>query len=175
MSNNLEVQTRKIDEKAIIIDLVGDVNSDGDTLIKDAYRKAVAEGAQTVAFDMTRTDYINTSGISVLISVVMEAKKANQKVLVYGVSPHYKKVFDLVRFSVYVTMFDDETSARASLTTAAPQATPSPLPPPATATVPAATEVPKTAEVPAVPQVPTATETVEHQASTPASPSQPLP
>lgn|GEM_PF-1026978 len=117
MSNNLSVQTRKIGENATIIELAGDVNSDGDTLIKETYRKAVAEGANTIAFDMTHTDYINTSGISVLISVVMEAKKASQTILVYGVSPHYKKVFDLVRFSVYVTMFDDEASALASLTT----------------------------------------------------------
>jgi anti-anti-sigma factor len=148
VSNHLKVQTRKIDEKATILELVGDVNSDGDTLIKDAYRKAVSEGANTVAFDMTNTEYINTSGISVLISVVMEAKKASQKVLVFGVSPHYKKVFDLVRFSVYVTMFDDEASARASLTA---------VPPPS----------PPTAAV-----EPSSAATA---GTTPASPSQPLP
>jgi anti-anti-sigma regulatory factor len=45
----------------------------------------------------------------------MEAKKAGHKILVCGVSPHYKKVFDLVRFSVYVTMFDTEEQALGSL------------------------------------------------------------
>jgi hypothetical protein len=36
-------------------------------------------------------------------------------VLVAGASPHYKKVFDLVRFSSFVSMFDDQTAALASL------------------------------------------------------------
>ena len=120
MSSALKVQTRKID-KAAILSLEGDVNSEGETAIKNAYHNAIADGTKTVLIDMTKTDYINTSGISVLISIVMEAKKADQKILVYGVSPHYKKVFDLVRFSVYVTMFDDEAAALASLKTTDPQ------------------------------------------------------
>jgi anti-anti-sigma factor len=114
MSNALKVHTRTT-EKAAIIELHGDVSSDGDAAIKEAYRNAVADGAATILFNLSQTQYINTSGISVLISVVMEAKKAGHKILVCGVSPHYKKVFDLVRFSVYVTMFDTEEQALGSL------------------------------------------------------------
>lgn len=102
---------------AAVIELHGDVNSDGDAMVKEAYRGAVAEGSTTVLFDLSKTAYINTSGISVLIAVVMEAKKAGHKILVAGVSPHYKKVFDLVRFSLYVSMFDTEEAALASLAT----------------------------------------------------------
>lgn len=118
MSSVLKVETRKKDN-VTIIDLQGDVNSEGDAAIKGAYHAAIREGAKTVLFNMSKTEYINTSGISVLISIVMEAKKAGQKVLVCGVSPHYKKVFDLVRFSVYVTMFDTEDAALASANTSA--------------------------------------------------------
>lgn len=114
MSSALKIETRKTDN-ATVIGLVGDVNSDGDAAIKGAYRAAVAEGAKAILFEMSKTAYINTSGISVLISVVMEAKKAGHKILVSGVSQHYKKVFDLVRFSVYVTMYPDEASALAGL------------------------------------------------------------
>jgi anti-anti-sigma factor len=114
MSNALKVHTRTT-EKAAVIELHGDVSSDGDAAIKEAYRNAVADGAATILFNLSQTQYINTSGISVLISVVMEAKKAGHKILVCGVSPHYKKVFDLVRFSVYVTMFDTEEQALGSL------------------------------------------------------------
>ncbi len=110
----LNVSTRRSDQAAII-ELHGDVNSDGDAAIKEAYRNAVAEGYSTILFNLSKAAYINTSGISVLIGVVMQAKKAGQTILVAGVSPHYKKVFDLVRFSTYVTMFDTEEAALASL------------------------------------------------------------
>jgi anti-anti-sigma factor len=125
MSSVLKIEKRKTDD-ASIIELHGDVNSDGDAAIKGAYHEAVAGGAKTILFNMSKTEYINTSGISVLIAVVMEAKKAGHKILVSGVSPHYKKVFDLVRFSVYVTMFDTEEAALASLKTQAQPAATSP-------------------------------------------------
>ncbi len=115
-SPTLNIVTRKTDT-AVVLELHGDVNSEGDAPIKDAYHTAVAAGgATTVLFNLSNTAYINTSGISVLISIVMEAKKTGNKILVSGVSTHYKKVFDLVRFSLYVTMFDTEEAALASLT-----------------------------------------------------------
>ena len=116
MSSELNIVSRK-SGNAAVIELHGDVNSDGDAAIKEAYRQAVESGATAVLFNMSNTAYINTSGISVLIAVVMEAKKAGHKILVSGISPHYKKVFDLVRFSVYVTMFDTEEDALASVAT----------------------------------------------------------
>lgn len=116
-STALTIVARDTDHAAVI-ELIGDVNSDGETAIKEAYRAAVAGGATTILFNLGKTAYINTSGISVLITVVMEAKKAGHKILVSDVSPHYKKVFDLVRFSTYVTMFDTEAAALSSLTTA---------------------------------------------------------
>ena len=123
MSSVLNIEKRTIDG-VCIIELRGDVNSDGDAVIKGAYHEAVDAGIKTILFNMSKTEYINTSGISVLIAVVMEAKKSGHKILVAGVSPHYKKVFDLVRFSVYVTMFDTEEAALASVKTSSPSAEP---------------------------------------------------
>jgi anti-anti-sigma factor len=121
MSSELKIVSRKVDGVAVI-ELHGDLDSSGDAAVKQAYHEAIDGGASTVLFNMSGTQYINTSGISVLITVVMEAKKAGHKILVSGVSPHYKKVFDLVRFSTYVTMFDTEEAALASTTQTTTQA-----------------------------------------------------
>lgn len=114
MSTSLNVVTRT-EPSATVIELHGDVSADGQGPISGAYEAAVAAGASTVLFNLSETKYINTSGISVLIAIVMGAKKAGINVLVAGASPHYKKVFDLVRFSSFVSMFDDEATALASL------------------------------------------------------------
>ena len=114
MSSNLRVATRA-ESAAPVIELHGDLSADGEALVKGAYAAAVASGRGAVLFDLSHTAYINTAGISVLIAVVMEAKKTGVTVLVAGASPHYKKVFDLVRFSSFVSMFDDEATALASL------------------------------------------------------------
>jgi anti-anti-sigma factor len=114
MSSSLEIATRT-EPLASVIELHGDLSADGEVPVKEAYAAAVASDRGAVLFDLSHTAYINTSGISVLIAVVMEAKKTGVPVLVAGASPHYKKVFDLVRFSTFVSMFDDEAAALASL------------------------------------------------------------
>jgi anti-sigma B factor antagonist len=110
MSSALRVDTRTTPQAAVI-ELHGDVSADGDVPIKEAYNAAVEAGNTNVVFNLAGTDYINTSGISVLISVVMAAKQQGVVVAVAGASPHYRKVFDLVRFSSFVSMYDDEASA----------------------------------------------------------------
>ena len=114
MSSSLKILTRA-EPAASVIELHGDLSADGEMAVKEAYAAAVAASPGAVLIDLGHTAYINTSGISVLIAVVMEAKKTGILVLVSGASPHYKKVFDLVRFSSFVSMFDDEASALASL------------------------------------------------------------
>ena len=114
MSSSLRVQTRRL-PRATVIELHGDVSADGEADITAAYEEAVADGPGPVLFEMTETSYINTSGISVLISVAMEARKAERTILVSGARPHYRTVVDLVRFSSFVSMFDTEDEALASL------------------------------------------------------------
>ncbi len=114
MSTSLQVESRTA-PGATVIELRGDVSADGEGQVKEAYAAAVGDGRQAVLFELSQAAYINTSGISVLISVAMEAKKSGVQMLVAGASPHYKKVFDLVRFSSFVAMFDTEADALASL------------------------------------------------------------
>jgi anti-anti-sigma factor len=115
VSSSLKIETRS-EPGATVIELHGDLSADGEAAVKDAYAAAVSSGNGAVLFNLSGAAYINTSGISVLIAVVMEAKKSGVTVLVAGASPHYKKVFDLVRFSSFVSMFDEEASALESLT-----------------------------------------------------------
>jgi anti-anti-sigma factor len=114
MSSSLKVESRQV-PGASVLELHGDVSADGESDIKGAYDAAIASGSNNVLIEMSNASYINTAGISVLIAVAMEARKAGHHLLVSGASPHYKKVFDLVRFSSFVSMFDTEADALASL------------------------------------------------------------
>lgn len=114
LSKEIKVELRTAGSAAII-DLQGDVNASGEGVIKRAYRSATEGGAENVLFNLEGAEYINTSGIAVLIGIIMEAQQAGQKMLVYGVSQHYRKIFELVRLPMYVDMFDTEQEALASL------------------------------------------------------------
>ena len=113
MSSSLEVRTRA-EGTVGVVELVGDVSAEGESQILQAYESETAEGRRDILIELSGAAYINTSGISVLIELAMAAKKADIHIMVSGASPHYRKIFDLVRFSTFVDLFDTEADAVAS-------------------------------------------------------------
>jgi len=109
-----ETRLRRIG-KAAIIDLIGDVTNRGQEVIQSAYAQARESEAERVFFNFAETEYINTSGIAVLISVIMEAEKAGRRIGLYGMSAHYHKVFNLVRLPLYADVYGSEGEALASV------------------------------------------------------------
>jgi anti-anti-sigma factor len=97
----------------VIIDLIGDVTNQGQQAIDSAYADALAAGTERVFFNFGDTEYINTSGIAVLISIVMEAEKTGRKIGLFGMSAHYRKVFTLVRLPLYADIYENESEALA--------------------------------------------------------------
>jgi anti-anti-sigma factor len=114
LSKRTETQLRQVG-KVAIIDLVGDVTSRDQQAIRNAYAKALASEPEHILFNFNDTEYINTTGIGVLISIVMEAERAGRKIGFYGMSAHYRKVFSLVRLPLYADMYKNESEALASL------------------------------------------------------------
>lgn len=114
LNKKTETRMRRAD-KAVIIDLVGDVTNRGQEVIKSAYAEALQDNPERVFFNFADTEYINTSGIAVLISLVMEAEKAGRKIGLFGMSAHYRKVFELVRLPLYADMYQTESEALTDL------------------------------------------------------------
>lgn len=67
-----------------------------------------------VLLDFSKVDYINSSGIALVIQVMMEANKSGQRVSAFGLTPHFQKVFTMVGITKYATLYPDEAAARAS-------------------------------------------------------------
>jgi len=72
-------------------------------------------GAGPTLLDFTKVEYINSSGIALVIQILMEAEKAGRKVAIFGLTPHFQKVFTMVGIAKYAGLYPDEPSAAASL------------------------------------------------------------
>ena len=102
-------------DNAIVIDIMGDVAHQGQMMIKDAYAEALESAPKRVFLNFGDAEYINTSGIAVLVSTAMEAERSGRKIGLFGMSAHYRKVFKLVRLPLYADIYDSESEALASL------------------------------------------------------------
>ena len=110
---SLEATTHAADG-AMRIELRGDIDgSAGDTLTT-AYGETA--GAQSVLLDFAAVDYINSTGIALIVSVLARARAERRKVVASGLSPHYREIFDITRLSDFIELFPDLDRAVSQLT-----------------------------------------------------------
>ena len=114
MSDEIQVQVRG-EGNATIIDLIGDVTTFAEESINQAYQSASADGATNIIFNFRENDYINSAGIAILIGVVTEARKRDQKLLMTGLSAHFQKIFRMVGLTQYADLHSSIEEALATL------------------------------------------------------------
>jgi anti-sigma B factor antagonist len=91
----------------------GDISSSSKESVLGAWQNV--NGSGPVLLDFSKVDYINSSGIALIIQILMEADKTGQKVAVFGLTPHFQKVFTMVGIGKYAGLHKDEATAAASI------------------------------------------------------------
>jgi anti-sigma B factor antagonist len=98
-----------------ILALSGDISSISKDAIVDAYH-GLGAATPIVLLDFTAVDYINSSGIAIIIQLLLEASKSGSRTIaIFGLSPHFRKVFTMVGINKYAKLFDEEAAALAAL------------------------------------------------------------
>src|SRR5436190_1367397 len=107
MANGVEATLREA-PPLTVIDLRGEITAFGDAAVNRAYQTASAQGAKNILLNLAQVDYLNSAGISIIIGVLTEARRADQRLLITGLTPHYEKIFSLMGLSQYVPIFESE-------------------------------------------------------------------
>ena len=108
-TGELQVAVRQRDGLAVI-DLSGDVNSSAEAALNAAYEEASRSGVD-VALNFASVDYINSTGIALIVGVLAQARKSGIGVRAFGLSEHYRGIFEITRLSDFMTITDDEDGA----------------------------------------------------------------
>ena len=100
-------------EEITVLRFQGDISSTSHDAVLGTYE--TVNKSQPVLLDFSRVEYINSSGIALIIQLLMAANKAGQRIAAFGLTPHFQKVFTMVGITKYASLFPDETTAKASL------------------------------------------------------------
>ena len=107
MTSRCEARTRAIGAAAII-ELAGEVDGSAAEVLTTAYADAVSGSqARTVVLDFAAVDYINSTGIALIVSVLAKARAERRQVVACGLSAHYREIFDITRLSDFIELFPD--------------------------------------------------------------------
>jgi anti-sigma B factor antagonist len=93
----------------------GDVSSVSKDAIVGTYQALDKASHKHILLDFKGVEYLNSSGIALVIQVLMEANKSGQTVAICGLTPHFTKVFTMVGITKYATLYPDEAAAVAAL------------------------------------------------------------
>jgi anti-sigma B factor antagonist len=93
----------------------GDIASTSKDAVLGTYQSLPKATTKLVLLDFTRVDYINSSGIALVIQLLIEASNSGQKVYAFGLSAHFTKVFTMVGITKYAELFPSESEALAAL------------------------------------------------------------
>jgi anti-sigma B factor antagonist len=119
MASMCEATTRIV-PGAAVIELSGDIDGSAAAILTAAYAEAVngdsPEALGTVVLDFGAVDYINSTGIALIVSVLARARAERRKVVACGLSAHYREIFDITRLSDFIELFPDLDHAVSQLT-----------------------------------------------------------
>jgi anti-anti-sigma factor len=93
-----------------VLRFAGDITSSSKDALLGTYQ-ALPPETKRILLDMSKVDYLNSSGIALVIQMLMLAGKAGQSIQTFGLTPHFQKVFTMVGITKYTKIHADEAAA----------------------------------------------------------------
>jgi anti-anti-sigma factor len=96
------------------IRLSGRLDRDGDAALADGYAAAVEAAVErrTIVLDFEAVDYINSTGIALIVGLLAASREDGHVLHARGLSDHYREIFRITRLTDYLTI--DDTAAGAT-------------------------------------------------------------
>jgi anti-sigma B factor antagonist len=96
-----------------VLRFAGDITSASKAAVLGTYQ-GMPESTKRILLDFSGVDYLNSSGIALIIQMMIAASKSGQTIQTFGLKPHFQKVFTMVGITKYTTLHTDEQSACAA-------------------------------------------------------------
>ncbi len=94
---------------AAVLELEGQIDGEAERALSHAY--AQVEDAPQIVLNFDAVDYINSTGIALIVGLLAQARQNQQTVTACGLSDHYREIFEITRLSDFMKIVADEESA----------------------------------------------------------------
>lgn len=109
------MSVRNASDKASIVDIQGGVTSLAENVLMDAYTQASTGGARAIILNFTGLEYMNSSGIGLLVTLLIRANRQGHRLLAIGLNEHYRNIFELTRLDEAISIYATEAEALAAV------------------------------------------------------------
>jgi anti-sigma B factor antagonist len=107
----VSMDVRQVAPGISVIDIQGEFTAFSETVLMEAYSQSTAAGARVIILNFAGVDYMNSRGIGLLVTLLIRVNRGKQKLLTYGLSEHYRTIFQITRLDDAVAIYDTEAEA----------------------------------------------------------------
>jgi anti-sigma B factor antagonist len=110
----LPLVVREPADGVTVIELVGEVTGASEAALGDAWDRAAGDGVRAVILNFEGLEYMNSSGIGLLVTLLVRANRMHQTMLACGLSEHYRQILELTRLDEAISIHENEAAAVAA-------------------------------------------------------------
>jgi len=111
MKANIQMNVRSINSAISMIEVHGEINSFAEAALTEAYNQAAESGARAILLNFEGLEYMNSSGIGLLVTLLVRAQRQKKILAALGLNDHYRQIFELTRLNEAIQLFNQETEA----------------------------------------------------------------
>lgn len=82
--------------------MIGEINGLADAAMTAAYQQAEETSPTRIVLDFSRVEYINSTGIALVVGLLAKARAAHIPLGAVGLSDHYREIFTITRLSDFI-------------------------------------------------------------------------
>ena len=105
------MEVRHIDDRSSAIDIAGELTGDSEQALADAHAATSGRSTKLVVLNFSGLEYMNSTGIGLLVTLLIRAQRQGQRVVAYGLDAHYREIFSLTRLDEAIGIVDSEADA----------------------------------------------------------------
>ena len=108
------IGVRRIDNAVAVLDIQGEITAASEETLGEAFAAASENGTRAVILNFSGLEYMNSGGIGLLVTILVRANRAKQKLLAFGLTEHYRQIFELTRLDEAIGIHESEDEAVAA-------------------------------------------------------------
>lgn len=103
----VEIKT-KSEKDYYLIEVSGEVDASSSIELDDAIKEALKKN-QHILIDLEKLEYISSAGLGVFISYLEELKEKQSKMILFGLKPKVKEVFEILGLQHIIKMVETKS------------------------------------------------------------------
>ena len=105
------MDVRKVNDDVSVIDVKGELTAFAEGVLMEAYNQASDGKVHAIVLNFEGLEYMNSSGIGLLVTLLIRVNREKQRLLTYGLSEHYRNIFQITRLDDAIGIYDSEEEA----------------------------------------------------------------